>query len=123
MILLFILGMGIDGLTTCMQQSKELTGMLSSLPRSVKIDGGLSTCVLAWDISGSLYPPLRKDGADDYWSLPPRPVTAVTTYLDRIVNIFLESNIELIAVLMGATTHTNWKQKFAALNSQKQKKL
>ena len=94
-------GMGIDGLTQCMQETKVLTGLLSSLPRSVKIDGGHPTCVLAWDLSGSLYPPLRTEGADAYWSIPARPISAVTTHLDRIIKIFTESNVELIAVTDG----------------------
>jgi hypothetical protein len=44
--------MGIDGLTACMQDSKELREKLSSLPKTCKEAGCPPSCVLAWDISG-----------------------------------------------------------------------
>ena len=48
----------------------------------------------------TVYPNQNKK-FDDYWSIPPRPISAVTTHLDRIIKIFTESNVELIAVTDG----------------------
>lgn len=93
--------MGIDGLTQYLEEGKELTGRLSSLPRSVKATGEEATCILAWDLSGSLYPPIRTRGADDFHAYPRRPVSAVLRYLDNIISYFVEENVGLIAVTDG----------------------
>ena len=94
--------MGLEDMTQWMQEVKELIHRLEQLPRTSKGPGKPATCVLAWDLSVSLYPPLRKMVAgEDYYAKPPRPIPSILSYIDKVVGWFTDADIQLIAVTDG----------------------
>ena len=94
--------MGLEGMTPHMERSNELQDKLEDIPRTSKGPDLPPTCVLAWDLSGSLYPPLRKAAAgEDFYSRPPRPIPSILSALDKVVAMFTAADISLIAVTDG----------------------
>jgi hypothetical protein len=73
--------MGLEDVTQWMQEVKVLIRRLEQLPRTSKGPGKPATCVLAWDLPVSLYPPLRKMVAgEDYYAKPPRPIPSTSPH-------------------------------------------
>ena len=84
--------MGINDLTKLVEDSPELSIVVSSL-------AGL---VLAWDISCLLHIAISsRKGADQYHAAPPAPVTAVRDATDKVIGLFKPFDITLIAVFGG----------------------
>ena len=84
--------MGIKDLTKLVEEEDIYTTLMTTL-------AGL---IFAWDISCLLHVAISsREGADQYHSFPPVPVTAVVEAIDQVVGLFQSFNVQLIAVFDG----------------------